>query len=120
MTELKSCPLCGGDNIGIIQADIILGTQYWKIHCYECGCTQTPVSNKEDAIENWNTRHNPWHTGTPTEEGLYIIAYKTELEGNLTYATAWVHGGNIFYCQSHNFERKVVAWMPIPPLEAST
>ena len=71
MTELKSCPLYSGDSIGIIPADIILGTQYWRIHCYGCGCTQTPVSNKEDAIENWNKCANPWHTGKPTEEGRF-------------------------------------------------
>ena len=72
--KLKPCPFCGGDNTDIISADIIAGTQYWRIHCYGCGCTQTPVSDKEEAIEKWNNRPSSWHTGTPTEEGDYIVA----------------------------------------------
>lgn len=81
MTELKRCPFCGGDNIDIIPADIITGTQYWKIYCYGCGCTQTPTSNKEDAVDTWNTRPNPWHTGTPTEKGLYVVLTKVSMNG---------------------------------------
>ena len=68
--KLKPCPFCGGDNIDIIPADIIAGTPYWRIYCYRCGCTQTPISSKDEAIEEWNKRPNPWQTGKPPVEEI--------------------------------------------------
>ncbi len=108
MTELKPCPFCGGDNIDIMPADIITRTQYWRIFCFECGCTQTPTSNKEDAIKAWNKRGNPWHTGTPSEKGWYLQRIKSK--NNISYDTDSYENGDWKY--SCIF-RKIIAWQKI-------
>lgn len=45
--------------------------------------------NEAKAIEAWNNRPSSWHTGTPSEEGFWLIKYKCVVEGKyngrLTY-----------------------------------
>ena len=47
----------------------------------------------EEITSKWNTRPNPWHTGTPTEDGYYLCHiqfysedYESDEEGyDITY-----------------------------------
>lgn len=120
MSKPRSCPFCSGDNIGIIPADIILGMQYWKIHCYDCGCTQTPVSNKEDAIENWNKRPNPWHTGLPTQYGEYVCLVHSMKCPHVKHKTIMEWGEHCaerqdWFNREGGCDYEVIAWFLLPP-----
>ena len=57
-----------------------------------------------------------WHTGTPTEEGLYLTAIKVD-DGNGKYCYAyepvWWKDD---WCFRH-FKNPIIAWMPIPLFE---
>ena len=91
MTELKPCPFCGG------KVTIASYGNYWSIIAsgnepnVSCGCRLFMESElfhdeegkqrqKEKLIEKWNTRPNPWHTGTPTEEGWYLFKWYDDKE----------------------------------------
>ena len=86
MTELKPCPFCGGAvtiaDYGDYLSIITKGTDP-KV---SCRCRLFMESEKfaegdrearrraEDSLsEKWNRRFDGWHTGTPTEEGDYIV-----------------------------------------------
>lgn len=79
MTELKRCPFCEGK--GKISEKIVdyNGRRIYEYMCYcaECFCSTPPYPIKDDAIRVWNERPNPWHTGTPTEDGWYLLLYKS-------------------------------------------
>lgn len=47
------------------------------------------VVKKTKAIEAWNTRPDPWHTGVPTEDGDYLV--KLDVEHNVYpyYVLKW-------------------------------
>jgi len=84
MIELKPCPFCGRE-VSILRFD-----NYWLITrgtnlATSCECRVFMESDafhkddvvarrkaKEDLIKKWNARPNPWHTGLPTEEGMYL------------------------------------------------
>lgn len=75
MTELKPCPFCG--EMPEWHQDLYDNT--FCLYCNNEKCTTDMVAtdhyvNKEDAIEAWNTRANPWHTGTPTYSGRYLVS----------------------------------------------
>lgn len=73
MTELKPCPFCGGEARlwHPKEYDITLGS----VKCNSCGASTESFTDDDSAIEAWNKRPNPWHTGTPTEEGWYLLAF---------------------------------------------
>lgn len=56
---------------------------------------------------------SPWHKGVPTEDGLYVIAFKTFGEESIRYATAEVIDNKIFYLQRNKVEREIVAYQKI-------
>lgn len=64
--ELKPCPFCGRNG------RFSYGCGY-EIYCEECGSRVETYPSKEQAIEMWNRRPSPWHTGTPTEDGWYLV-----------------------------------------------
>ena len=53
---------------------------------------------------------SPWHTGTPTEGGLYLVVTHEGYD-------VWRFNKN-FKAWNLHFD-KVKAWMPIPPFEAN-
>lgn len=53
---------------------------------------------------------NPWHTGTPTEEGWYLQRIKSKI--GITYDTDYYENGDWKY--SCVF-RKILAWQKIEP-----
>ena len=101
--KLKPCPFCGGEatywlnNIGGISVGCL--TSYRGIDHPRCPVEPIVTTfrrdvetAKEEAIEAWNTRPNPWHTGTPTEDGQYLVAYECVYDcknkGKIEYFTA--------------------------------
>ena len=63
---------------------------------------------KRDAIEAWNTRNNPWHAGTPTGKGEYLLALMHK--GKIRYSTNTImDDGSFEYAKLG----EIVGWMPI-------
>lgn len=77
--ELKRCPFCGGEAYIKVESDSFSNVQS-IIRCSEChttmvvdvDMTKKDAWNRQKAIEKWNNRPSPWHTGKPTEEGWYL------------------------------------------------
>lgn len=59
MSELLSCPFCGGEGKTFIR-DWDDGTQSLWIECQNCGAEAGHCSNEQEAIEAWNTRAYPY------------------------------------------------------------
>ena len=99
MTELKRCPFCGGAvtiaNYGAYLSIISKGTDP-KVSCrcrlfmeseqFAEDDAEARKRTKESLVEKWNRRANPWHTGTPTEEGWYLVQYE---DIDKTFFVAW-------------------------------
>ena len=89
-SELKPCPFCGGKvkiNIDMEQTK----DPVCAFICESCGSItyMDELIDKQKSIEAWNTRPNPWHTGTPIDEikenDWYTFAYKWN--GEIRYIT---------------------------------
>lgn len=60
--------------------------------------------------------YSPWHTGTPTEEGWYLVAFNFH-EGEIRYET-WYYPNKLTW-DNNNFG--LLAWQRIePPQEYDT
>lgn len=74
--KLLPCPFCGGE-ASIYHGDstdgYIKGTSYVMAFCGWCGAS-IRGKNEDEAITKWNNRHSPWHTGTPTYRGRYLVS----------------------------------------------
>lgn len=58
---------------------------------------------------------NPWHTGTPTEEGDYLVAFRMS-DNSVEYGWCnWNNGAWDILCDYDPDTYTIVAWMPIPP-----
>ena len=105
MTEkLKPCPFCGGE-AKLIDDD-------WSyVICTKCGIHPYHRISLKDAIEEWNNRPNPWHTGIPTEEGTYLVN-----DGLNDYAISYFDGEKF---SSVYFPNKEVIrlWQKIEPFK---
>ena len=92
--ELLPCPCCGNYNRGLEYSDP--GISVWYVRC-QCGLL-IGGKTKEEVIKKWNRRPSPWSTGTPTEEGLYVVLTKVTTIGihssEGTYILDWWDG----YC----------------------
>ena len=84
--KLLPCPFCGGE--AILEKWLVRGYEpsvYYEVKCSKCGQTnqhgrfdnvyKSEQWARRKAIKAWNTRPNPWHTGTPTEQGWYLLHY---------------------------------------------
>ena len=63
MTELKPCPLCGGDAVYVYTpmvrapwSDVGLDTMGITVVCGQCGCTIPSNMVQESVAEKWNRR----------------------------------------------------------------
>lgn len=127
MTELKPCPFCGGAvtiaDYGDYLSIITKGTDP-KV---SCRCRLFMESEKfaegdrearrraEDSLsEKWNRRFDGWHTGTPTEEGWYLIAFNYEFEGGVRYTTDYFKDGKWAFPMVRDIS-KLRAWQRIEP-----
>lgn len=103
MAELKRCPFCGGE-AKLIDDDLSY------VICTECGIHPYHRISLRDAIEAWNKRTSPWHTGTPTEKGWYLQRIKSK--NYITYDTDYYENGDWKYscvfCE-------ILAWQKIEP-----
>ena len=133
MTELRPCPFCGGEAKHGYDGDPIFGRIVHWVYCKECHAKTRESSDEDFVIESWNTRPNPWHTGTPAESGEYLVCIRYDF-GKKGYTTAnyvepynphtgWynlkppsVEDGHE-WCKKHGIE--VIAWQKITPFVAS-
>lgn len=53
-----------------------------------------------------------WHTGTPTEEGWYLVAFKYEDEEGVRYTTDYFKDGKWAFPMVRDIS-KVVKWQKI-------
>ena len=72
--KLLPCPFCGGE--GKYHGSYFEDDVCEYVSCTRCNASTPLMYKKGESIEWWNRRANPWHTGTPTEEGLYIVYNK--------------------------------------------
>ena len=110
--KLLPCPFCGGE-ARLIDDD-------WSyVICTKCGINPYHRISIKDAIEAWNNRwmvpceegetEGNWHTGTPTEGGLFLVYLKDGTYDIYKFGkeyTAWDIGFS-----------DILAWMPITPYE---
>ena len=74
--ELQNCRFCGGEGfIAVIDENAFVAS------CRDCGIHTQVQTSRERAIALWNRRPSPWHTGTPTEDGNYVVI----IDGNLLF-----------------------------------
>lgn len=115
--ELKPCPFCGG------RVELRRDMQgFIIIECDSCK-TSTYIFRKKtaDIVEAWNTRavveppHGDWHTGTPTDGGLYFVYEKYVGYAKRDLPT------NISKKDLEDAFYNVIAWQKIePPREYDT
>ena len=106
--KLKKCPFCGGK--AIVTKDVFNDNEMIYVICENCWANSGFCDKEDKAIRKWNKRTNPWHTGTPTEGGLYLVVTHEGYD-------VWRFNKN-FKAWNLHFD-KVKAWMPIPPFEAN-
>lgn len=114
MTDLKPCPFCGGE--ATLVEDIYDDRLCSYVICSNDNCNANTgrYDTEDEAITKWNTRPNPWHTGTPTENGYYLCHFKSGDSFHdicLEYKDAWDLGE--YNINPYTFE--VIAWQMIEP-----
>ena len=109
MTELKPCPFCGGEAKveWLCNAEPYFST--FQTVCTDCGI-YIEVGSEEEAIKRWNTRPNPWHTGTPKEEGWYLLVCGIGNSSETYYTTDYWSNKVKGWCIN-----RVLAWQKITP-----
>ena len=84
--ELKPCPFCGG------KAMYATYKKFKYIRCRNCNSVSDFYKTIKESENAWNKRPSPWHTGTPTENGWYLVATEN-LEKPYPYGVAQWHDG---------------------------
>ena len=129
--KLKPCPFCGG------QVKLVVDFPQTKdpVYCFECeDCGalvyMDDLIDKDKSIEAWNKRSNPWHTGTPTETGEYLVCRVPEagylfrynqlcvfsdLMGTLDHKIFYI--GEVGKNSFENITDSVIAWQKIEPFK---
>jgi len=118
MTELKQCPFCGGEAVVVEEylseeADASADEITYFVSCGLCASRTDNYAIKKRAIEAWNNRPNPWHTGTPTEEGWYLV-WMGKINGNINERPAVMLFENGDWA-SRLVANTYVAWQKIEP-----
>lgn len=75
----------------------------------------------QSVVTKWNNRPSPWHTGTPTEEGWYLVAYECVYDcknkGKIEYFTLNIitdeDGCKDYRGRASDDVWKAVAWQKI-------
>ena len=120
MTELKPCPFYGGE--ARLWHPKEYGITLGSVKCNSCGGSTELLTDDDSAIEAWNTRPNPWHTGTPTEEGWYLICSPSWDMFPSKYNVAEFDGKDFVYAEGmHQIVVRTnpttVAWQKITPFK---
>ena len=120
--KLLQCPFCGGEASiyhGDDTGENIKGTRYVMAFCGWCGAS-IRRKNEDEVIKKWNNRHSPWHTGTPTEDGWYLVAYrKRDCDGSFywDYGTrVWEVYGEYGHWNITSMKYPVIKWQKINEL----
>ena len=115
--KLKPCPFCGGEaEYSTIDSSYVIpfGTIHHFVTCKNNHCLEGLYSRgntKEEAIEAWNNRPSPWHTGIPTEEGWYLLYTSIP---NAPYHLAFYQFDHWFSDDEYCIIREdVIAWQKI-------
>ena len=114
--KLNPCPCCGGKAVKRNNNGLY-------IECCDCHLRTPPFMRKyeNDAIDIWNKRPNPWHTGIPTEDGDYFVAYHWGLDNKIMHdmASRILYGATTFENGNWKIDYPyvVVAWQKIEPYE---
>ena len=114
--KLLQCPFCGGE-ARILTDMQDTTTPVFSVVCDECESITYfgDVLDKEGTVEAWNNRPSPWHTGTPTEEGVYVIKISNRPYFPYTLAT-WVN--NEWLTKEIQIPiEDYVAWQKIEPFK---
>lgn len=124
MTELKPCPLCGG--AGKYHGSYFEDDVCEYVSCTRCNASTPLMYKKGESIEWWNRRANPWHTGTPTENGEYLVCRVPEAGHLFRFNQLCIFGDlmgsldhKIFYVGEpgkdsfENITASVIAWQRI-------
>ena len=112
--NLKPCPFCRGEAA-------IRDCNGLYIECRNCHVRTPPfmLKHQNQAIEVWNNRTSPWHTGTPTEDGDYWVAFRWGLDNEIMHEMASViqYGATAFVNGNWRIDYPyvVVAWQKIEP-----
>ena len=123
MTELKPCPFCGGEAEVFDYWNEGKKKNRWVVMCKNCKGGLGELDTKEEAFEKWNNRwmipceegetEGNWHTGTPTEEGWYLVAYrKRDCDGSYF----WDYDTRIWQLGEWNcspYEFPIIKWQKI-------
>jgi len=141
MDKLKPCPFCGKEAInysprqsgGLYECEISCRDRYAtfdEIKGKRCLVSPSVIrysdnlrEAKEKVIKAWNTRPNPWHTGQPTEDGLYRVLWLDTDEDIKRYSDLfWNSGNDTWYDEvtpdcnwGDEWHAEVIAWMPFEP-----
>ena len=106
--KLELCPFCGGE--ATLVEDIYNDQLYNYVICSndDCNANTGRCDTEDEAITKWNKRANPWHTGTPTDEGLYLCASEYK---DCKYGLAYWDGIGF---RTEQIAR-IIAWQKIEP-----
>ena len=119
--KLLPCPFCGGE-ARILTDMQDTTTPVFSVVCDECESITYfgDVLDKEGTVEAWNNRTSPWHTGTPTEYGWYLVAYrKRDCDGSFywDYGTrVWEDYGEYGHWNITSMKYPVIKWQKINEL----
>lgn len=89
------------------------------------GCDMSREITIEDCIYLFNSlgrqirylqKQSPWHTGTPTEEGWYLVAFNYEDEEGVRYTTDYFKDGKWAFPMVRDISN-LRAWQRIEPFE---
>ena len=69
--ELEPCPFCGGE--GKYHGSYFEDDVCEYVSCTRCNASTPLMYKKGESIKWWNRRPSPWHTGTPTEGGMFLV-----------------------------------------------
>jgi len=116
--ELQNCRFCGGEGfIAVIDENAFVAS------CRDCGIHTQVQTSRERAIALWNRRLSPWHTGTPTKDGTFIVLWEdtdeqverySKLHFN-EYNNTWYDEETLGCNWGDEYHAKVIAWMEIEP-----
>ena len=99
MSEIKRCPFCGGDNVGVWHNRPVspLIADSYEVRCYNCNFGLRPERLKDKAIEAWNTRKPMQNIVERLEIKLSDTVYeKATQESNESY----LDGLSMGYCEA--------------------
>jgi len=124
MTEIKSCPFCGGEFISIRMVRLNRRSGY-RASCNGCGITQRGIVHPsiEAAKEAWNRRSETeqqaepvaWQTmETCPEEGEFLVYIPSERPEKRMQVAQWRKNVKIIGHIFHFDSRPPTHWHPLP------